>query len=100
MVDQTTDTQDKTEAAPLQAPATTQEAIGEIVSEVVTNTKAFYKSKIVWLALITIFLGASDQLSLLATHIPAAYQGIATSILGLLILLARAYSGTSLTIKK
>lgn len=82
------------------APANTQEAINDIVSEVVTNTKAFYKSKIVWLALATIFLGVSDQLNVLAAQIPTAYQGVITAILGILTLLARSYSGTQLTINK
>lgn len=62
----------------------------------VVDTKPFYKSKIVWLAIATIFLGAVDQLNLLAGQLPTEYQGVITMVLGALTLAARAFSGLSL----
>lgn len=59
----------------------------------VIEKKPFYKSKIVWLAVATIFLGAVDQLNLLSTQLPVEYQGITTMVLGALTLLARSFSG-------
>ena len=62
----------------------------------VIEKKPFYKSKIVWLAVATIFLGAVDQLNLIATQLPAEYQGAITMVLGVLTLLARSFSGITL----
>lgn len=62
----------------------------------VIEKKPFYKSKIVWLAVATIFLGAVDQLNLIATQLPAEYQGAITMVLGTLTLLARSFSGITL----
>ena len=58
----------------------------------VIEKKPFYKSKIVWLAVATIFLGAVDQLNLIATQLPAEYHGAITMVLGALTLLARSFS--------
>lgn len=59
----------------------------------VVEKKPFYKSKIVWLAIATIFLGAVDQLNFITAQLPAEYQGAITMVLGALTLLARSYSG-------
>ena len=59
----------------------------------VVEKKPFYKSKIVWLAIATIFLGAVDQLNFITAQLPTEYQGIITMVLGALTLLARSYSG-------
>ncbi len=59
----------------------------------VVEKKPFYKSKIVWLAIATIFLGAVDQLNFITAQLPAEYQGVITMVLGALTLLARSYSG-------
>lgn len=64
------------------------------------ETKPFYKSKIVWLAVATIFLGATDELTSLGNLLPAEYQGLFTIMLGAATLIARAYSGTQITVKK
>ena len=66
----------------------------------VLESKPFYKSKIVWLALTTIFVGASEQLSVLGQFLPAEYQGLFTTILGAAVLIARSYSTTNITLKK
>lgn len=69
--------------------------------EVTTNNqKPFYQSKIIWLAIATIFLGAVDQLNLIGAQLPAEYQGIYTIIVGALTLFARTYSGSTITLKK
>ena len=57
--------------------------------------KPFYKSKIVWLAVATMFLGAADQLNLLSTLLPPEYQGLFTMVMGALTLVARSYSGVT-----
>ena len=67
---------------------------------VVLENKPFYKSKIVWLALTTIFIGAAEQLSILGQFLPAEYQGLFTTILGAAVLVARSYSATNITLKK
>ena len=67
---------------------------------VVLENKPFYKSKIVWLALATIFIGAAEQLSILGQFLPAQYQGLITTILGTAVLIARSYSATNITLKK
>ena len=67
---------------------------------VVLENKPFYKSKIVWLALATIFIGAAEQLSILGQFLPAEYQGLFTTILGTAVLIARSYSATNITLKK
>lgn len=67
---------------------------------VVLENKPFYKSKIVWLALATIFIGAAEQLSILGQFLPAEYQGLFTAILGTAVLIARSYSATNITLKK
>ena len=59
----------------------------------VVEKKPFYKSKIVWLAIATIFLGAVDQLNFITAQLPTEYQGVITMVLGALTLLARSYSG-------
>lgn len=59
----------------------------------VVEKKPFYKSKIVWLAVATIFLGAVDQLNFITAQLPTEYQGAITMVLGALTLLARSYSG-------
>ena len=64
------------------------------------EAKPFYKSKLVWLAIATIFLGAIDQLNILGGLLPEQYQGIYTMIMGVLTLAARAVTGTSITLKK
>ena len=64
------------------------------------ESKPFYKSKLVWLAIATIFLGAIDQLNILGGLLPSEYQGIYTMIIGALTLAARAVTGTSITLKK
>ena len=64
------------------------------------ESKPFYKSKLVWLAIATIFLGAIDQLNILGGLLPEQYQGIYTMIIGALTLAARAVTGTSITLKK
>lgn len=66
----------------------------------VLENKPFYKSKIVWLAAATIFLGVAEQLSILGQFLPSEYQGIFTAILGAAVLFARSYSATNITIKK
>lgn len=58
------------------------------------NNKKFYQSKIVWLALATILIGANDQLAILGHQLPEEYQGLFTMALGALTLIARTYSGT------
>lgn len=74
----------------------------EEVKEVSTNTevKAFYQSKIVWIAIATIFLGALDQLNILGGLLPAEYQGVYTMIVGLLTLIARSVTSTSIALTK
>ena len=67
---------------------------------VVLENKPFYKSKIVWLALATIFIGAAEQLSILGQFLPAEYQGLLNTILGAAVLVARSYSATNITLKK
>lgn len=62
----------------------------------IIEKKPFYKSKIVWLAVATMFLGAVDQLNLIATQLPAEYQGAITMVLGALTLIARSFSGITL----
>lgn len=69
------------------------------VKQVVVN-KPFYQSKIVWLAVATIFLGAIDQLNLLGTLLPTEYQGAFTMIMGLLTLVARSFSGITIAKSK
>lgn len=64
-----------------------------------TESKPFYKSKIVWLSIATIFLGAVDQLGVLGTLLPADYQGIFTMTIGFLTLLARTVTGASILTK-
>ena len=64
----------------------------------VVETKAFYKSKIVWLAVATIFLGATEQFAVLGDLLPAEYQGIFTMIVGFLTLLARTVTGTAIAV--
>lgn len=70
------------------------------MTEKVTQSKPFYKSKIVWLAVATMFLGASDQLTSLGQLLPQEYQSLFTVILGAGILIARSYSATSISVKK
>ena len=67
---------------------------------VITNEKPFYTSKILWLSLVAIFLGAAEQLNGLAEFLPENVSGIYTSVLGVLILIARFFSSASLTLKK
>ena len=62
------------------------------------ETKAFYKSKIVWLAVATIFLGATEQFAVLGDLLPAEYQGIFTMVVGFLTLLARTFTGTAIAV--
>lgn len=62
----------------------------------VTETKAFYKSKIVWLAVATIFLGAAEQFAVIGDLLPAEYQGIFTMVIGFLTLLARTVTSTAI----
>lgn len=62
------------------------------------ETKAFYKSKIVWLAVATIFLGATEQFAVLGDLLPAEYQGIFTMVVGFLTLLARTVTGTAIAV--
>lgn len=66
----------------------------------VLENKPFYKSKIVWLALATILIGAAEQLSILGQFLPAEYQGLFTTILGVAVLVARSYTTTNITLKK
>ncbi len=73
--------------------------MSEQVNAVVTDTKPFYKSKLVWIALATIFLGAVDQLNLLGGLLPAEYQGFYTMIVGVLVLAARGVTSTSIALK-
>lgn len=62
----------------------------------VTETKAFYKSKIVWLAVATIFLGAAEQFAVIGNLLPTEYQGIFTMVIGFLTLLARTVTSTAI----
>ena len=62
------------------------------------ETKAFYKSKIVWLSVATIFLGATEQFAVLGDLLPAEYQGIFTMVVGFLTLLARTVTGTAIAV--
>lgn len=64
----------------------------------VVETKAFYKSKIVWLAVATIFLGATEQFAVLGDLLPTEYQGIFTMVVGFLTLLARTVTGTAIAV--
>lgn len=56
---------------------------------VVTEKKAFYKSTTFWIAIVTIVIGASEQLNLLADFLPDEYKGIYLSATGVLMLIAR-----------
>lgn len=62
------------------------------------ETKPFYKSTIIWLSVATIFLGAVDQLNLIGTYLPIEYQGAFTMVLGVLTLIARAFTGSNAAI--
>lgn len=62
------------------------------------ENKAFYKSKIFWLAITTILISVVDQLQLLTQFLPTEYQSIYTAILGAAILVARLFSGQSIGI--
>lgn len=62
--------------------------------------KPFYQSKIVWIAVATMFLGALDQFSVIGQSLPTEYQGIFTMAIGGLTLLARAFSASNITLKK
>lgn len=64
----------------------------------VVNSKAFYKSKIFWLALATIFLSVADQAKLLTDLLPTQYQGLYTAAIGVAILVARLFSGQSVSL--
>lgn len=63
------------------------------------DSKAFYKSKILWLAIATVFISVADQLQLVGGLLPTEYQGVYTAILGGAILVARFFSGQSVNIK-
>lgn len=63
------------------------------------DAKAFYKSKIFWLAIATVLVSLADQLQLVTSFLPAEYQGVYTAILGGAILIARLFSGQSVNIK-
>lgn len=69
------------------------------VVSVTAETKPFYKSKIVWLSIATIFLGAVDQLGVLGSLLPADYQGVFTMVIGFLTLLARTVTGAAIVSK-
>ena len=69
------------------------------VVEATAETKPFYKSKIVWLSIATIFLGAVDQLGVLGSLLPADYQGVFTMVIGFLTLLARTVTGAAIASK-
>lgn len=71
----------------------------QVNADVVTKSKPFYKSKLVWIALATMFLGAVDQLNLLSGLLPAEYQGFYTMIVGVLVLAARGVTSTSIALK-
>jgi len=60
--------------------------------------KAFYKSKIFWLAIATVLISIADQLQLITQLLPAEYQSVYTAILGGAILIARLLSGQSVSI--
>lgn len=64
--------------------------------ETATEVKPFYKSKIVWLAFATIFLGAAEQFAVIGDLLPSEYQGVFTMVVGFLTLLARAVTGTAI----
>lgn len=63
------------------------------------DAKAFYKSKIFWLAITTVVISVADQLQLLTNLLPVEYQGVYTAVLGVAILIARLLSGQSISIK-
>lgn len=60
--------------------------------------KAFYKSKIFWLAIATVVISVADQLQLLTQFLPTEYQSVFTAVLGGAILVARLLSGQSVSI--
>lgn len=62
------------------------------------SSKAFYKSKIFWLAVATIFLSVADQAKILGDLLPTEYQGVYTAIIGGAILVARLFSGQSVSL--
>ena len=56
------------------------------------NNKIWYKSKIIWLSIATIIIGASEYFQILGQYVPDNYQGMFTALTGILIVIARAYS--------
>lgn len=62
------------------------------------TSKAFYKSKIFWLAVATIILSVGDQLKLLSDFLPVEYQGLYTAAIGTAILIARLFSGQTVAL--
>lgn len=76
----------------------TQETNTVETNTVETNTevKPFYKSKIVWLAFATMFLGATEQFAVIGNLLPAEYQGAFTMVVGFLTLVARTVTGTAI----
>lgn len=68
------------------------------MNEVVLS-KAFYKSKIFWLAIATIVLSIAEQAKVLGELLPTEYQGVYTAVIGAAILIARLYSGQSVSLK-
>lgn len=61
------------------------------------NNKIWYKSKIIWLSIATIIIGASEYFPILGQYVPDNYQGMFTALTGILIVIARAYSNHELT---
>ena len=61
------------------------------------NNKIWYKSKIIWLSIATIIVGASEYFPILGQYLPDNYQGMFTALTGILIVIARAYSNHELT---
>ena len=80
------------------APQDVATANNVVISTIETNSKAFYKSKIFWLAIATIFLSVADQAKLFGEFLPTEYQGIYTAIIGAAILVARIFSGQTVTL--
>lgn len=64
--------------------------------ETTTEVKPFYKSKIVWLAFATMFLGAAEQFAVIGNLLPSEYQGAFTMVVGFLTLVARTVTGTAI----
>ena len=62
------------------------------------TSKAFYKSKIFWLAVATIVLSVADQAKLFTELLPVEYQGVYTAVIGVAILVARLFSGQAVSL--